>query len=120
MNKPLLLSLILVVILGGTVSRIKYEVLFLRKKAQSLQSEIEKCLDDTVIYSAEWSYLNDPKRLKQLCQKHLKGMKPMENTQVINHEDLMNNQYEELYGNNRISSSKDVAFRSFLDKILED
>jgi hypothetical protein len=113
-NKSLLISLFLIVILGGAVSRVKYEVLFLRKKSQSIQGEIEKCLDDIVVFSAEWSYLNDPNRLKKLCQKHLKEMVPMENCQLISHEDLMNNQYEELY-----NETKEKSLNSFLNKVLE-
>jgi hypothetical protein len=118
MNKFLLASLVLVVALGVVVSRMKYEVVFLRKQSQLLQTEIEKCIDDIVVYSAEWGFLNDPNRLKKLCQKHLKGMHQMENFQIINHEDLINDHYEEIYIDKSVSNKKN-SFRSFVDNVLE-
>ncbi|MDR1233782.1 MAG: hypothetical protein LBJ92_01365 [Holosporales bacterium] len=116
MNKSLWVSLFVLLVFGVAVSRVKYEVVFLRKKSQALQNDIEKCLDDLVVYEAEWSYLNDPKRLKTLCQKHLKGMRPMENGQIISHEDLVNSQFEEMEDDDPLNKRK--AFKSFIDDSL--
>jgi hypothetical protein len=116
MNKPLLVSLFVLIISGVIVSRAKYEVVFLRKKSQALQKDIEKCADDLVVYMAEWSYLNDPKRLKKLCENHLKGMRPMENKQIISPEELTNSQFEEI--EERDPTTKRRAFQSFIDSGL--
>jgi hypothetical protein len=46
-------------------------------------------------------------------------MKPMSSAQIINHENLMNEQYEEIYDTDNGTHKKD-AFHSYVDKILEE
>jgi hypothetical protein len=88
LNKSTFISLAALILVGIGVSRIKYEVVFLRKTFRNLESELEKAEDSLNVLSAEWSYLNDPKRLKKLCEKYLKDMRPMENSQIIEYESL--------------------------------
>lgn len=77
MNKSMGLSVVVLLLVGVGVSRLKYEVVFLRKKLQSLNHETEQCLDNIKILEAEWSYLNNPERLKKLAEKYLPDMKPI-------------------------------------------
>lgn len=113
MNKSLIISLIVLIFVGIGVSRVKYEVVFLRKSLNETNSKIEKCQDDMRVLGAEWSYLNDPKRLRKLCEKYLPAMKPMENTQVVSYNKIIGSDYEEQFSSNR-------AFNSFLDDALSD
>ena len=112
MNRTLIFSLIFLVIIGIVVSRVKYEVVFLRKTYNSLEKDIERYNDDIKVLRAEWSSLNDPVRLKNLCEKYLNGMKPMENSQIMSYDNVMGNEYE---SNHRSSD----AFDSFIDEALK-
>lgn len=109
MNKSIIISLVALVLIGIGVSRVKYEVVFLRKNLNSTQREIEQCSDDLKVLGAEWSYLNNPQRLKKLCEKHLKFMKPIENSQVISYDEIVGQDYEERFGGNALGSFIDDA-----------
>jgi hypothetical protein len=76
-----------------------------------MNEEIEKLEDDIKIYTAEWSYLNDPKRLKMLAAKYLKNMKPMEKGQIISLKEFTSSEVE--------TNLKD-AFKMFLDGTLRE
>lgn len=90
MKKPMIISLISLVLVGLFVSRVKYEVVFLRDKLKEVNAALEKYSDDFRIQNAEWSYLNSPKRLKSLCEKYLPEMQPAKPEQVKNYNDLDN------------------------------
>jgi hypothetical protein len=60
---------------------VKYEVKDLEHRLAGLNSEIHRNQETIHILRAEWSYLNDPVRLRTLSEKHL-GMKPITPTQV--------------------------------------
>ena len=109
MNKSLVISLVFLILVGIGVSRVKYEVVFLRKNLTNTQKEIEQCSDDLKVLRAEWSYLNNPKRLKILCEKHLKFMKPIESSQVISYDKIVGQSYEESFGGNSLDSFIDEA-----------
>ena len=109
MNKNFVLSAIGLILLGIGVSRIKYEVVFLRKHLKHLESEIGRISDDIKVYGAEWSYLNNPKRLKKLAEKYLPKLKPMSNKQVLSYKEFARNDYECQTNRN--------ALESFLDSI---
>ena len=95
MNKSVVISLLFLILIGVGVSIVKYEVVFLRKKLNTIEKEIETCNDDLKVLGAEWSYLNDPKRLKTLCEKYLKTMKPIENNQIMSYDKVIGQDYEE-------------------------
>ncbi len=107
----MLFSLLFLIFVGICVSRVKYEVVFLRNHLKSINIKIEQFSDDLRVYGAEWSYLNDPKRLKTLCEKYLKNLKPTENKQILSYESVLGNDVEQNLNN---------AFGSFLDKALEN
>lgn len=110
MNRSILTSLIVLVFLGFFVSRVKYEVVFLKDELKKINSKIEKCEDDIRVYNAEWSYLNDPDRLKKLCAKHLPNLRPTDNRQMISYKTIV----ESDLGQNAVR-----AFGSFLDDTLQ-
>lgn len=112
MNRAVVISLSLLTAVGLCVLRIKYEVVFLRKKLHDIEHDIQKYQDDIRIYSAEWGCLNDPKRLKALCEKYLSGMRPMEKNQIVSHKKL---------AEGGVSANTDYrgAFEKFLDESLD-
>ena len=71
MRKLSVIALCSIFILGVCVSSVKYQTVFMRKKLNKINNEIIKITDDLRVYSAEWSYLNDPKRLEELASKYL-------------------------------------------------
>lgn len=85
MNKAMVVSVILLVLVGIGVSRMKYEVVFLRRNLKILAEETKQCLDNIKVLEAEWSYLNNPKRLKTLAEKYLPEMKPIGIKQVMSY-----------------------------------
>ncbi|MDR3031014.1 MAG: hypothetical protein LBU35_01350, partial [Holosporales bacterium] len=95
MNRSLIISAVFLVLIGITVSRIKYEVVFLRKSLANLDKEIETCNDDIKVLRAEWGCLNEPSRLKKLCEKYLKSMKSIENSQMMDYDKIIGRDYEE-------------------------
>jgi hypothetical protein len=110
MNRAIVISLSILILIGIGVSRIKYEVVFLRKNLQEINKELDKCLDDIKVYTAEWSYLNTPQRLKALSTKYLKNMKPLENNQIINYERFTKGNFRENFNK---------AFEEFLNDVAK-
>ncbi|MDR1609535.1 MAG: hypothetical protein LBR78_01620 [Holosporales bacterium] len=112
MNRAIMISLSLLTAVGLCVLRIKYEVVFLRKKLHDVERDIQKYQDDIRIYSAEWGCLNDPKRLKALCEKYLNGMRPMERSQIISYKKFAE-------GGGSVGTDYRGAFEKFLDESLD-
>lgn len=109
MNKVIISSLAALLVVGLIVSRVKYEVIFLKKQLREINTKIEKYSDDLKVYNAEWAYLNSPKRLKELCEKYLKHLRPTTNKQVVNYQLILNNS---------LVQSKGSAFKDYLDKMV--
>ncbi len=131
LNKSIILSLLFLLCIGLCVSRMKYEVVFLKNKLKEINIQLDKCQDDIKIYNAEWSFLNDPKRLQRLASKYLPHLRPTENRQIINFETLIRSDFDKeisknitslverdvpLQGANRYASE---AFGAFLDKAIK-
>ena len=110
MKKSMAFSLVLLILVGFCVSRVKYNVVFLKNRLKKINAEIEKCCDDLKVYSAEWSYLNDPKRLKQLCSKYLPTLRPTEIKQIIDYRTIISSDLDR-----NVSS----AFGAFLDEAID-
>ena len=60
---------------------VKHEVKEQEARLASLNQEIRRNQEAIHVLKAEWAYLNDPARLRQLSERHL-GMKPMSPSQV--------------------------------------
>lgn len=112
MQRNLILTLVFFVILGIVLSKGKYEVVSLRKQLKTIQNEISQTIDDLKVYNAEWSYLNDPKRLTELANKYLPNMDVTDPKQIETYENFIKNEYEDQ------KTAKHKAFESFLDSIM--
>jgi cell division protein FtsL len=110
MNKTVIFSIIIAILVGIGVSRIKYEVVFLRKTLKNLEEEIEKSNDNIKVLSAEWGCLNNPARLKKLANKYLPEMRPIGNSQIVRYKDIKE-------GNLSVINNKS-SIGSLLDKAL--
>ena len=130
MNRSVIVSVVFLVLVGLCVSRVKYEVVFLRNKLKEIDRRIEKYRDDIRVYNAEWSFLNDPKRLKRLAMKYLPDLRPIENSQIISFDAFMASDFEKAFAqniapviehqtqrkNNTLDASR--AFSTFLDNAV--
>lgn len=127
MNKGIVLSLIFLLLAGLCVSRMKYEVVFLKHRLKEINTQLNKYQDDIKIYNAEWNYLNDPKRLQLLAAKCLPHLRPTENHQIINFETLIRSDFDKELAKNITSpieqnvqhQNANRAFGSFLDKVIK-
>lgn len=70
-------------LLGATLFFIKHEVKDLESRLASVNRDIGRNMEDIHVLNAEWSFLNDPVRLRDLAERHL-GMKQMGPTQMAN------------------------------------
>lgn len=77
------LTCFLALILGVAVFRITYQVDALEKELKQLNQAILDEQETIHILRAEWSYLNDPDRLKNLAERFL-DLKEMDGRQLIN------------------------------------
>jgi len=68
-------------LLGATLFFIKHEVKDLETRLASVNRNIERNQEDIHVLNAEWSFLNDPVRLRDLAERHL-GMRQMGPTQM--------------------------------------
>lgn len=66
---------------------VKHEVKDLELRLTGLNQEIQRNQEAVHVLKAEWSYLNDPSRLRQLSERHL-GMKPMSSAQIATFDTL--------------------------------
>ena len=112
MNKAVVISVISLILIGIGVSRVKYEVVFLRKNLKSMIKETEQCMDDIKILGAEWSCLNNPERLKKLCNKYIPEMKSVENKQIMS--------YNKIIGENNAEFQNNGSLGSLIDEALTD
>lgn len=112
MHRNLVLTLIFFVILGVLLSKNKYEVVSLRKQLKTIQNEISQTIDDLKVYNAEWSYLNEPKRLKELANKYLPNMTVTDPKQIETYKNFINNEYEDQ------NEVKHKALELFLDSVM--
>ena len=113
MRKLSVIALCSVLVLGVCVSSVKYQTVFMRKKLNKINNEIIKITDDLRVYSAEWSYLNDPKRLEELASKYLPEMHPMEYKQILRYNDFINTEYETQ------TDVKRQAFDNLLNSLIQ-
>ncbi len=123
--------MVFLLLMGLCVSRMKYEVVFLKNKLKEINTQLDKCQDDIKIYNAEWNYLNDPKRLQLLAAKYLPHLRPTNNNQIIDFETLIRSDFDkELTKNITPPAAQNAhhksttryaseAFGSFLDKVIK-
>lgn len=66
---------------------LKYEVQSLEDRLAAVNGDIRRNQETIHILKAEWSYLNDPERLRDLNERHL-GMKTFGTDQIVSVADL--------------------------------
>lgn len=85
----LVTALWMILVLGGGVGLylLKHEVQAMESRLAELRRQTYSDQQAIHVLRAEWTYLNEPARLKSLAQRHL-GMEPMSATQVAMIADL--------------------------------
>ncbi len=61
---------------------VKHEVKDLEGRLAGIDQDIQRNQQEIHVLRAEWAYLNDPARLRELAEKHL-GMRPINANQVV-------------------------------------
>lgn len=69
------------VVAMAALFQVKHEVQQKEQRLEALNEQILRDQETIHILKAEWSYLNDPKRLARLAEQHL-DLQPMETAQV--------------------------------------
>ncbi|MBX9976978.1 MAG: hypothetical protein K2X98_01855 [Alphaproteobacteria bacterium] len=67
---------------GMALFHIKYQVVALEQEHKQTASRIKETHESIHVLKAEWTHLNDPRRLQTLAQKHL-NIGPIKSTQFI-------------------------------------
>lgn len=67
---------------GIALFHIKYQVIALEQETSQTKKRIQETHESIHVLKAEWSHLNDPKRLQHLAQKHL-NIGPIKGSQFI-------------------------------------
>lgn len=78
---------VLAVIIGIGLFLLKYQVKALEGQLVQVNRDIRGHQEAIHVLKAEWSYLNDPERLRDLTERHL-AMKPFRGEQMIQIADL--------------------------------
>ena len=68
-------------VVGVGLFFVKHEVSDLETRLAGVTHDIQSNEEEVHVLQAEWSYLNDPARLRELAEKHL-GMRPIAPTQI--------------------------------------
>jgi cell division protein FtsL len=87
MRHTTFLFLLLAGALSVVLFSVKYQVQDLEQEIIDLNGSIIKERQSIHVLEAEWSHLNDPKRLTMLAERHL-GMKPVKPAQMTNFQDF--------------------------------
>ncbi|MBF0393041.1 MAG: energy transducer TonB, partial [Alphaproteobacteria bacterium] len=76
MRGSTVLWVVLAGVLGIGLFGLKYEVQALEDRLASVNHQIRSGQETIHILKAEWSFLNDPNRLRELAERHL-AMRPV-------------------------------------------
>ena len=71
MSKTIFLWLVLAIFCGGALFYVSQKTRDAREKLSSVTKEVENEKEAIRVFSAEWSYLNQPQRLEMLAKKYL-------------------------------------------------
>lgn len=72
---------VLATVAGTGLFLLKYQVQAEEQRLRHLKKEIVQTQEEIHVLKAEWSYLNEPSRLRELAERNL-GMHPMKATQL--------------------------------------
>jgi len=82
MRVSLVIWLIVVTAVAVGLYHVKYEVKRLEAELDRVNREIREEREALHVLEAEWSYLNRPRRLARLAEKHL-DMRPLQPEQIV-------------------------------------
>ncbi|MCP4923644.1 MAG: hypothetical protein GY915_06405 [bacterium] len=82
MNKILFIAFCGVIALGGSVFRLKYQVVEAERHLHRTQKDLAHARESYHLLQAEWSYLTAPERLSQLLETHLPDWSPVRASQM--------------------------------------
>lgn len=77
----------MVAVVGGGLFMLSYEVQDLRAELRDVRERIALDRERLHVLKAEWSYLNQPKRLRELAQDKL-GLMPVTPVQMMSWEEF--------------------------------
>lgn len=86
-RRTMLLSVVLATVAGVGLYHLKHEVMLLEQELAQTNREILKEQEAVHVLEAEWTYLNDPRRLEALSKRYLE-LAPLSAAQVITLNDL--------------------------------
>ncbi|GHS93102.1 hypothetical protein AGMMS49949_06010 [Alphaproteobacteria bacterium] len=70
-------------LLGVLLFRIKYTVADLETTHKALRHAILNKSEEIHVLNAEWTFLNEPTRLRELAKKYLPHLKPIRGEQIL-------------------------------------
>ncbi len=80
-SQALVFTILTVAVLSMTLFSVSYRVQDLEAELKSLDRTIESDRETIRVLKAEWSHLNDPRRLRSLARRHL-SLTPVETRQM--------------------------------------
>jgi hypothetical protein len=82
MQRPTLFFMFITAGVGLGLFHLKYQVMNLEKDYMRIRRNIRETKDTIHVLKAEWTHLNDPKRLQRLCTQYLQ-IAPIRGTQLV-------------------------------------
>jgi hypothetical protein len=67
---------------GTSLFMLKYEVQAQEQRLSGIRKDIVETQESIHVLKAEWSYLNDPSRLREQAERHL-GLHPLKPSQIV-------------------------------------
>lgn len=77
----------IIIVVGSSLFRLKYQVLTLEQTYQHLKKTHEDTKETITVLRAEWAHLNDPQRLQLLAEKYL-DLEPVAFKQIVGLRDI--------------------------------
>lgn len=77
----------MVIFVGGLLFMLTYEVQDLQRDLTEVRQRIAHDRERVQVLEAEWSYLNQPKRLRELAESEL-GLAPITPAQIMSWEEF--------------------------------
>lgn len=120
LKRPTFWFMTLSLCVGMVLFRIKYEVIALEQHNIRVKSDIQLNKSAIHILKAEWTHLNDPKRLQNLSQKYLNALKPVTSIQLITFQDMTSSPKNEPIPKSNEIHNAQSAFDIYVESSLDD
>lgn len=115
LRRPTFWFVTLAICVGMVLFRVKYEVIALEQHNTRLKKEIRANKDAIHHLKAEWTHLNDPKRLQASSKTHLHELSPVKSSQLITFQDMAGSN-----ANIKLESSQKKDNQNALDAYIAD